>query len=244
MNKFALAMLAALGLPLDALAADMPIKAPYVSPVPAGSWSGMYFGLEGGMNLGKFSPFCSNELCGPVGTEVNLDDNNWFVGGHLGYLAQVGNFVIGPEIGIQYWGFKSRGDITTPVEGQLLTVATLQTKIDWLAYANVRAGISLTPSLLAYLTLGPAWAHVKGDVNTPINLANLDLSSQQSVFGLNIGGGLAYKLSEYVVLSGEYRHYDFGKVTAANPVLNLMGIGNSDRLTVDQAMGRLSFRIN
>lgn len=218
-----------------ALAADMPLKAPLL-PAAAPTWAGLYFGLEGGMNLGKFSPFC--RICGEEGTTVNLDDNNGFVGGHLGYLAQVGNFVIGPEIGVQYWGFKSKGDLVVATE----TVATLQTKIGWLAYANVRAGITLGPSLLAYLTGGPAWAHVKGDLG--INLANLDTANAQSVFGLNIGGGLAYKLSEYVVLSGEYRHYDFGKVSAANPVLNLMGIGSSDRLTVDQAMGRLSFKLN
>jgi outer membrane immunogenic protein len=240
MKAFVLAMLAALSVTPYARAADMPIKAPYVSPVYAGSWSGMYYGLEGGMNLGKFSPFCASTVCGPEGTTVNLDDNNWFIGGHIGFLAQSGNFVIGPELGVQYWGMKGKADLIPATEEN--PSLSLQQRLDWVAYANVKAGLLVTPGLMVYLTGGPAWAHVKGSLN--INVANLDTTNEQSIFGLNIGGGLAYKLSEYVILSGEYRHYDFGKVSAANPVFNLMGIGNSDRLTTDQAMARLSFRIN
>lgn len=235
-RKF-LFLLLAVCLPMaSAIAADLPAKARVASPVAPWSWSGMDIGLEGGMNLGRFSPFC--RICGEVGTEVNLDDNNWFVGGHLGYLYQTGNLVLGPEIGVQYWGFKAKADLVLAS-----TISpTLQTKVDWVAYANVRAGIAITPTVLVYLTGGPAWAHVKGDAN--LNIVNLDTSSEQSVFGLNIGGGVTFRISEYVSFGGEYRHYDFGKVTAANPVLNLMGIGSSDRLTVDQAMARLSYHLN
>jgi outer membrane immunogenic protein len=196
------------------------------------------------MNLGAFSPFC--RVCGPEGTTVNLNDNSAFVGGHIGYALQAGNLVIGPELGVQYWGMKKSAQLL-PATVETPAVL-LQTRIDWLAYANVRAGFLVSPSFLVYLTGGPAWAHIKGDVpgiSGAINLTNIaDTSNNQSIFGLNVGGGLAYKLSEYVILSGEYRHYDFGKVSAANPVFNLMGIGNSDRLTVDQAMARLSYRLN
>lgn len=235
-RKF-LFLLLAVCLPMaSAIAADLPAKARVASPVAPWSWSGMDIGLEGGMNLGRFSPFCSAAICGPTGTEVNLDDNNWFIGGHLGYLYQTGNLVIGPEIGVQYWGFKAKADLAP----SLVLTPTLQTKVDWLAYANVRAGIAITPGVLVYLTGGPAWAHIKGDA---INIATIDLSNEQSAFGLNIGGGVAFKLTEYLSFGGEYRHYDFGKVTAANPILSTAGIGNSDRLTVDQAMARLSYRL-
>lgn len=231
MKKLFLLLFAAF-LSSPSLAADMPIKAaPYSPSVP--SWSGVYLGLEGGMNLGNFSPFC--RICGEVGTEINLDDNNWFIGGHIGYALQRGQIVFGPEVGVQYWAFKGKANL---VDSEVSP--TLQTRVDWLAYANMRVGITPVDRVLIYLTGGPAWAHVKGDVN--INLANIDLSNDQSVFGYNIGGGIAFKITDTVVFGGEYRHYDFGKVSAANPVLNLMGIGTSDRLTTDQAMARLSFR--
>lgn len=239
MKKILLVLLALSAFAVPSLAADMPVKAPVQRfAVVDPGWSGMEIGLGGGMNLGRFSPFCSATLCGPVGTEVNLDDNNWFVDGHLGYLYQTGTLVIGPEIGVQYWGFKAKASLVPTA----VLSPTLQTKVDWLAYANVRAGIAITPGVLVYLTGGPAWAHIKGDAN--LNIANLDTSNEQSVFGLNIGGGVAFKISEYVSFGGEYRHYDFGKVSAANPTLNLMGIGNSDRLTVDQAMARLSYSLH
>lgn len=233
-----LALLVACVLSTPSLAADLPARPRLTSPVVDVGWSGMYAGINGGWNLGSFSPFC--RTCGPTGTTVNLDDNNPFVGGHIGYLYQgvASNFVLGPEIGIQAWTFKSQAEL---IPATVLTPAVLlQQRIDWLAYANVRAGFTITPNVLVYLTGGAAWAHVKGEA---INLAALDTTNEQSLFGVNIGGGVEFKLTEYLVFGGEYRHYDFGKVSAANPALNLMGIGNSDRLTTDQAMGRLTYRL-
>ena len=55
--------------------------------------------------------------------------------------------------------------------------------------------------------------------------------------------GLEFKITENLTFGGEYRHYDFGKVQAANPALTLT-LGGVDKLTVDQAMGRLSYRLN
>src|SRR5882672_10828667 len=85
-------------------AADMAVKARPLAPVPAvDSWQGFYFGLHGGQNLGAFSPIFGT---GTTATEVNLDDNSWFVGGHAGYLLQSGAVVFGPELGVQYWSLK------------------------------------------------------------------------------------------------------------------------------------------
>jgi outer membrane immunogenic protein len=238
--KYLIALVALMFGATTTYAADLALKSPVSAPVAAAnSWAGYYIGLEGGMNLGKFSPFCAATVCGPVATEINLDDNNWFVGGHTGFLVQRGQIVFGPEVGVQYWGFKAKAALAVV---ETPTTPTLQTQVDWLAYVNMRAGITPMNGILVYVTGGPAWAHVKGDVN--LNLANIDPSSDQSVFGWNVGGGVSFKLTDTITFGGEYRHYDFGKVSAANPALNLMGIGNSDRLTVDQAMARLSFRFN
>jgi|SRR5882672_6333831 len=239
-------LLLAVALPtLPASAADLPARPRLANPMADVGWSGFYLGLDVGQNLGAFSPFC--RACGPTGTEVNLDDNSWMFGGHMGYLIQPagGIIVFGAEIGIQNWSQKAKSD-TPPIVVLPATLITngLQTKVDWAAYVNARIGITPFPNTLIYLTGGPAWAHVKTDVSALINLNNLDTSNEQSLFGLNIGGGVEFKVGEYFVFGGEYKHYDFGKVAAANPTFNLMGIGSSDRLTVDQAVFRLSYRVH
>lgn len=222
-------------LPAASFAADMQIKAPAPRVAVTNGWQGLNVGINGGWNLGAFSPIFGS---GTTATEVNLDDNNPFVGGHIGYLVQSGNFVVGPELGVQWWGFKSQAELA-PAVGTTPAIL-LQQKIDWLAYANVRAGFEVFAGTLLYATGGVAWAHVKGEL---INLAALDTSAEQSVTGWNIGLGLEFKITENLTFGGEYRHYDFGKVQAANPALTLT-FGGVDNLTVDQAMGRLSYRLS
>lgn len=225
-----------LGLASPSVAADMQLKAPARPLVVADTWTGLYVGLQGGWNLGSFSPVFGT---GVAATEVNLDDNSPFVGGHIGYLVQSGGLVIGPEFGVQYWGFKSQAELV-PAVG-VIPAVSLQQKIDWLAYANVRVGITPFSGTLLYVTGGAAWAHARGEF---INLAAIDTSFEQSVLGWNAGLGLEFKLGvSGWSLGGEYRHYDFGKVQSANPVFNVMGIAG-DKMTVDQAMGRLSYRLN
>lgn len=225
----------AFGLPATGFAADMAIKAPAPRAAVLNNWQGLYLGINGGWNLGAFSPIVGT---GAAATEVNLDDNSPFVGGHIGYLVQNGGFVVGPELGVQWWGFKSQAELA-PAVGTAPAIL-LQQKVDWLAYANVRAGFEVFAGALLYATGGVAWAHVKGEL---INLAALDTSAEQSVTGWNIGLGLEFRITEYLTFGGEYRHYDFGKVQAANPALTLT-LGGLDKLTVDQAMGRLSYRVN
>jgi outer membrane immunogenic protein len=219
----------------SALAADMPVKAPRAAPlIVADDWRGVYFGIHGGENLGSFNPVFGTGL---TATEVNLDDNSPFVGGHIGYNLQSGGLVFGPELGVQYWGQKKASEIV-PAVG-VIPAVLLQERVDWVAYANVRLGFAPLSSLLIYATGGAAWAHVKGEL---INLAAIDTTSTQSLLGWNIGAGLEYKLTPSIVLGAEYRHYDFGSVQSVNPVIALaLGI-KSGNLTNDQAMARLSFR--
>jgi outer membrane immunogenic protein len=226
----------AFGLPAAGFAADMPLKAPAPRVAAVDSWQGCYIGLNGGWNLGAFSPAFG---VGAAATEVNLDDNSAFVGGHGGCLMQSSSgFVIGPEAGAQSWSFKSKAELA-PAVGTTPAVL-LQQKVDWLAYANLRAGFTPFARTLLYVTGGVAWAHVRGEF---INLTALDTASEQSVTGWNAAIGLEFKITEYLSFGGEYRHYDFGKVQAANPALTLT-LGGLDKLTVDQAMGRLSYHLN
>jgi outer membrane immunogenic protein len=206
-------------------AADLPARpaqpraaAPAV--VQEKAWQGFYVGLNGGMNLGKFNPVFGEDK------EVDLKDNSWLVGGHMGYLAQVGSVVVGPEIGIQYWGLKS--EAPTPLDDKVL----LQQKIDWAAYAGARVGLALNEYFMPYVGGGVTWGHIKGQVvDVPASVVS------GGATGWYVAGGAELRLAKDTTLGVEYRHMDFGDQV---PALLLP----ADRLTIDQVVGRLSFRLN
>ena len=224
---------------LQAIAADLPARPRLAEQPPlivVNDWRGFYVGIDAGANLGSFNPLFGAGTV--LETSVNLDDNSAFVGGYVGYLAQISSVVIGPEVGLQYWGFKSKGDtglINQVTEDPLL----LQQKIDWVFYANLRLGITPIPSTLLYITGGAAVAHTRGEI---INLATIDTSFEQSALGWNAGIGLEFKFSERVTIGAQYTHFDFGNVSPANPTL--LTVVSPDKLTVDQAKARITLRLN
>lgn len=227
-----------------AIAADMPLKAAPYQAQAAWNWSGFYASVEGGWNLGKFNPvFGGGEL---DSTAVNLDDNSAFVGGSLRFLHQTGMFVFGAEGGIQWWGFKSQAELVQAIpaseESPAVTAVLLQSKIDWLAYVGGRLGISpfANNSTLLYVGGGAAFGHLKG---TLVNVGDLNAAVTQSITGWYIGGGLDFRITDNIIFGGEYRHIDFGDVNALGAIGVLIGAGNA-RLTTDQAMGRITFKLN
>jgi outer membrane immunogenic protein len=205
-----------------ASAADLAPLQKKAAPVGATSWSGLYFGLQGGMNLGSFNPIFGS---GPAATKVDFSDNSPIVGGHMGYLVQAGSLVVGAEAGLQWMGFKTKTTVGT--EAPVL----LQEKVDWMAYVGARAGVVLGEYLLAYADGGAAFAHQKGEA---INLAQL--SNTQALNGWYVGAGLEYQLSARSRLGVEYKHVDFGDVT---PIIGISPKG----MTFDQVVGRLSFSL-
>jgi len=201
-------------------AADLPVRKGVAQPEPVYGWSGMYFGVHGGMNLGAFNPIFG---AGETATKVNFDDNSPIVGGHIGYFGQLGGLVIGPEMGLQYMGFKGKENLTPTV--------LLQQKVDWMAYIGANAGLLLGEYILARVGGGVAFAHHKGEI---VDVAAL--STTTALTGWYVGAGLEYKLSQRTRLGVEYKHVDFGDVqplTAVDP----------KNMRFDQITGRLSFTL-
>lgn len=229
-------LIVCLGFPV--FAADLPVKAAPAAPIIYTGWQGLYVGVQGGQTLGAFSPFC--RACGATGTEINLDDNAWFVGGQMRYLVQpsTGFLVVGAELGVQYLGFKSQADTGLVVAG---APVLLQQKVDWLAYANVVIGIAIGQSGLVYINGGPAWAHAKGEV---LNIAAIDTSNTNSLLGFNIGGGIEWKLWQNASLALQYDHFDFGDVQAASSIFATALALDSKRLSFEQVKAKLNFKLN
>jgi opacity protein-like surface antigen len=179
MNKLLLAILLA-GVAVPAIAADLPVKAPYREPV-INNWTGFYIGGHGGFGWGKFKDVDEADLVGTfTGDSFNEPKmRGWVAGVHGGYNWQVSNvFVLGIEGDYSFAGIKENQSLSAGPKGADLTIGnilchnacvqtdSLNTKIDSLASIRGRLGFLVTPNFLLYGTGGAAFAHTKVDVNS------------------------------------------------------------------------------
>jgi outer membrane immunogenic protein len=243
-----------------AQAADMPLKAPPRAYAPeVGDWTGFYLGVHGGYGWAKGTPDDASaianlteapgEIVESVGSIRNPKPKGGVFGGHAGYNWQTGRFVGGLEVDYSFAKLKE----TQSFSGTFVDYCdsddncyndtfsrTLRTKVDALASARARAGVLVTDSLLAYGTAGIGWARSQASA-TFTDCASCDpytFTAKSNNFGWVAGGGLEYKLTQHILLRGEYLHYDFGSVGYA---FEPIGTVNA-KLTVDVARGGLSFK--
>src|ERR1035437_5034321 len=144
MKKLAIAITAVAAFTGSAVAADMPVKAPYIAPVvTAYNWTGCYVGAGGG--YGMYNQDISADTSGyfASGSEtVTLGGRGWFG------TAQVGcDYQVMPSIVIGAFGDYDFGSIT----GHIWNV---DEKISSSWSAGGRIGWVALPNLLAYVSGG------------------------------------------------------------------------------------------
>jgi outer membrane immunogenic protein len=235
-------MIASLMIAGAAQAADMPLKAPpraYSVP-EVGDWTGFYIGVHGGYGWGK-GTLDDVDITDVVDAPFhNPKPKGGVFGGHAGYNWQTGRFVGGLEIDYSFAKLKETQSCSDDGCFGSVSSRTLRSKVDALASARARAGFLVTDSLLAYGTAGIGWARSQATA-TFTNCSECDpetFTAKSNNFGWVAGGGLEYKLTQNVLLRGEYLHYDFGSVGYVfeqGPTVNT-------KLTVDVARGGLSFK--
>jgi outer membrane immunogenic protein len=225
----------------------MPLKAPPRAAPVYNDWTGFYLGVHGGYGWGK------GTLDDVDITDVtdapfhNPKPKGGVFGGHAGYNWQTGRFVGGLEVDYSFAKLKETQSFSETFNNCSeddpcfdTFSRTLRSKVDALASARARAGFLVTDSLLAYGTAGIGWARSQATA-TFTDCETCDTRSftaKSNNFGWVAGGGLEYKLTQNILLRGEYLHYDFGSVGYAfedGPTVNT-------KLTVDVARGGLSFK--
>lgn len=218
---------------LPAIAADMPVKAPYVAPV-AYDWTGFYLGIHGGYGWTdtKVDDF---DLNGGFASALRLNQpklKGWVFGGHAGYNWQWSSWVGGLELDYSATDLKESQSRSQHLVGPVAdpftedTTRKLSAKLDALASARARLGFLLTPSFLLYGTAGMAWGHTKADASASDifrigTLTETDIINTHS--GANHWGWVAGGGGEFAVfgagsgwrLRAEFLHYDFGRSTMA-----------------------------
>ena len=179
-----------------AAAADMPVKA--IAPA-VWSWAGPYVGLNAGAAW-RNTTFTNPDAFGTITADpIWTDHGTSFIGGaQIGYNWQTAQWVYGIEADIDWASGKSSA--TTPGG------TTANSKMNWLSTVRGRAGILVSPQLLAYLTGGVAFAQFSDDWGFPF----AGFASNTVRVGWTGGGGLEYMLTPHWTVRFEGLYADFG----------------------------------
>jgi outer membrane immunogenic protein len=195
MKRFVIAGALALAAGGQALAADLPppmappprAPATYVpAPVPIFTWSGIYFGINGGYGFGTASVSNGGGSVSP---------NGFLAGGTLGGNYQFGNFVVGLE---------GDGDWSN-LDG---TNNGGEAKSTWLATVRGRAGYAWD-RVLFYGTAGGAF----GNVQAGAQGGPFDSATQA---GWTAGAGVEAAFAPNWTAKVEYLYVDFAGLSCTN----------------------------
>jgi outer membrane immunogenic protein len=175
-------------------AADAVVEQPPVEQVPIFTWTGGYFGLQGGYAWTK--PNADTDLFGLGNVSSGM------FGGYAGYNWQNGAWVFGAEGDFNgVWN-----DKTFNLAGPAPLVVDIGT--DWLASIRGRAGYAIDRTLI-FATGGVAFTEASVDVT---DAAGLTFSGNKTLTGWTLGGGVEYAFTDNWIGRAEYRYYDFGNV--------------------------------
>jgi outer membrane immunogenic protein len=160
----------------QAMAADMAAPV-YKAPPPVApvySWTGFYIGVNAGWKGIEGAGMTStpndaatlgfNAACIAAGAcpqnYGNASGSGFIGGGQVGYNWQVQSFLLGVETDFQGTSAKASITDTTAVAGFVPFVGTQSTKEKWLGTVRARVGVLATPTFLAYVTGGFAYAGI------------------------------------------------------------------------------------
>jgi outer membrane immunogenic protein len=240
MRRLSLALLAAvstIALTQFASAADLPVRAPvYKAPVmvPVYDWTGFYVGGNVGYSWGRSSTdgTLTNAATGAlIGTGSDTNNLNGVIGGgQIGYNWQITNWVLGIEADIQGSGQKGSSSAVCVGcgDGPSNITTSLDQKLTWFGTVRGRLGMTVTPTILAYVTGGLAYGEVTTDgtisgptVATPSGTATFSASSTN--VGWTIGGGVEGVISGHWTAKLEYLYMDLGTVSGGPYTTPILG---------------------
>ena len=195
---FGVFALSAMAVASSALAADLPRRSqapptPYLSPVPAFSWTGFYVGVNGGYDFANFTKGSKAAFGNPGGGLFGV------TAGYNYQLTQ--NFVLGVEGDYDYTSLSQ-----TRVNA-FSAISTSKAKLNSLFTVRGRAGYSVDRALL-YVTGGYAGANVKSSLNDVTNTITGSDSTYRS--GYALGAGIEYAFTNNISAKAEYLYTSLG----------------------------------
>jgi outer membrane immunogenic protein len=211
MRKFLLAMTMIGPLAVHAQAANIPSKAPPATVSGAG-WTGCYIGGQGGLQVGRAQHFAAADavtLSG-VATTPRYNIDGAMAGPELGCNWRAGLIVLGLESDWSWARVRGEASNIAPFNPSYLS----RTEQRWLYTARARLGFSLTERVMLYLTGGAAWASF---LITITNNVSATAEETKRRWGLVVGGGGEFAVTDNWSVKAEYLFLDFEKICYNDP---------------------------
>jgi outer membrane immunogenic protein len=239
MRKLLLGSVALIVMSAPVLAADMPVKARPLPP--AWSWTGCYVGLNVGYGWARFQKSEISQFNAVTGAFVanhpdfDFDGDGAVGGGQIGCNWQYGQWVWGLEADLQVTSIEARDRLPGffgNTAGNFAGIFTeAQSALRWFGTARARAGWTVTPTTLLYVTGGFAYGRVNshlgfgaitagvvGAVGTAVGF------DDQYHYGWTVGVGAESKIAQNFTAKLEYLYVDLGSADYAfNTVPGLGG---------------------
>jgi outer membrane immunogenic protein len=212
-KKFALAVTLLASGVVNAMAADLPLKA--VAPVTAPlSWTGIYLGIQGGgaySDVNFYVPSSPTNVAGncivfaicPLNFGSHTATGG-LVGGQAGINYQIGSWLVGAEVEAAWVDLKGGAtSVIPPFAGAGLTG---NSKTDGLFDASFRAGV-VSGRALFFAKGGVAWTRATYWTATPLQTTT---NVSDTRFGWIAGVGAEYAFHGPWTAKLEYDYMDFG----------------------------------
>ena len=201
-----------------AMAADMPIKAPYNAPPPvlAYDWSGFYIGAHVGYDWESANGHSIHTDTGAFGQSISKRFTNAFAGFQAGY-----NYMVAPNILLGVEADISRNNAGAWGLG-LNDGSFGQGVLDWSGTARGRIGYTAN-NVLFYGTGGFAWidmnfTRVQISAFNPGAPAGTVETASATRTGWTAGAGVEVGVMPNLTVRAEYRYTDYGTLNVAFPL--------------------------
>lgn len=181
-----------------------PVTVTPVAPI-AWAWGGAYVGGSLGYIFDTedqvgFSEVIDGEDVGLIGGLGDVGISGATAGLQLGYRWQRGNWVFGPELGVEFGSVDESIDIGDPllgrVESEMKNIATLV----------IKTGYAVNPQTLVYGTLGVA----RGDFDYTLSTGDFSQTRGFTATGAAGGLGVERMINPRTSIFAEYQYRDFG----------------------------------
>lgn len=210
------------------IAAAMFYSAPAVA-APTYNWTGCYIGASAGGMWGKAE------------TDFAETKPNGFIGGgQFGCDYQYpSNWLLGLQ-GEFNWANAQDRQTVFPV----LSIETLDAKVDWFASATARLGYASGPWLF-YGKAGPAWVRDKLHDFGSVFISSFDYSGSATQTGWTGGAGFEYAFAPNWSTYFEYDFYDFGtKSVGLSGMAGVIPAASTETISLKQNFSVVKVGIN
>jgi outer membrane immunogenic protein len=218
-----------------AYGADLPLaaKAP-PSPPLAWTWTGCYAGIEAGAAMGNDGVTANTgALTGRTVATITATDG--LVGGTVGCNYQFSPFlVIGIEDDMSWNGLHGTAADQKPFP----TTFSQTFRSSWLDTLRARAGIATWDHALLYATGGAAFAGVQNSVAGP---GGIGASSDTSVTGWTVGGGVEFMPIQNLSVKVEYLFVQFPTISNAFNTAPPAGVFTGTNARLSENILRVGF---